>query len=224
MLFFSVVQLRKLRLRAGKLFVQGHTACCVLSHAPALWLQAWAIKHYVTPSSSSSGPRGRMTISSWIQLLDSAFCFQLKQQLGFVTNMASLSVLSWAEVAENHSSKSCQSRRFGWEPTGRVRAWDCGGSKSFPLESHEGLMSHMFTFSLWQNVGFPDGGLNTHGRWAPLSLQQGTNGRWRSVAYSTCFQLCMRVESNLTSVIVVYFPYSPQRAVESQVKCSMTKL
>lgn len=33
----------------------------------------------------------------------------------------------------------------------------------------------------------------------------------------------MRVKSNLTSVMVVHFPHLPQRAVESQAKCSMTK-
>ena len=175
-----------------------------------------------------------MTISSWIQLLDSAYrCFgpllpdslPVEAAAGFCHKHGFLKCpqLSWSC---RESLIKILPKPEIWMGTyrKRVRAWDCGGSKSFPLGSHEGLMSHMFTFSLWQNVGFPDAGLNTHGRWAPLSLQQGTNGRWRSVAYSTCFQLCMRVESNLTSVIVVYFPYSPQRAVESQVKCSMTKL
>lgn len=44
------------------------------------------------------------------------------------------------------------------------------------------------------------------------------------VPCSRCFQLRGRVKYNFTSVMVVYFPYLPQRAAESQVKCSMTKL
>ena len=35
-ILFSVVQLRKLKLRDMKLIAQGHTACCASGHAPAL--------------------------------------------------------------------------------------------------------------------------------------------------------------------------------------------
>lgn len=137
--------------------------------------------------------------------------FQLKQQLGFVTNMTLLSVLSWAEVAQNHSSDSCQGWRFGWECTGR-EFWPgiVGATKVF-LQSHiQGLMSHLCLLSVCdkvRHVGFPDASSNANGRWAPLSLQQGTNDHWWGVAWGMCFQLHVRVKSYLTSTMAVCFPY-----------------